>query len=92
MTGLAPYRLPAIVMDATTASSILTSVDAAISRGCSVILYGHDIQPGAAALTMLQSEWDLLVTGLKYRESLGLCDVGSFSDLRKALGAIRTSA
>lgn len=92
MTGLAPYRLPAIVMDATTASSILTNVDAAISRGCSVILYGHDIQPGAASLTMLQSEWDLLAAGLKYRESLGLLDVESFSQFRRNLGASRTSA
>ena len=92
MSGNAKYRLPAITMDAVTGAAVLANVDLAIARGCSIILYGHNIAVGAASLTMTTANFDTLIAGLFYREKQGLCDIVSFSQLETALGTQRVTA
>ena len=78
-------RLSGQTMDQQTASTILGVVDAAILRGRSVMLYGHDIDPTPAALTITQSEWDLIVAGLVTRSKHGLIDVVTCTEFHDQL-------
>ena len=68
-------RLPGISMDQQNATTILAYVDTMIDRGVSGMLYGHDIDPVGAALTITKAQWDLIVEGLRVRKLQGLIDV-----------------
>lgn len=85
-------RLPAVAMDQQTAATVLGHVDTAIDRGCSVLLYGHDIDPTPAVLTITKSEWDLMVAGLVLRSNQGLIDVVSQTEFMRQLSIGRASS
>lgn len=75
--------LPAGAMDQATAATVLTYVDAAILRGCSIHLYGHNVAAGVGtgtSLTMDSAELQSLVDGLKTRQQDGLLDVVTVSE------------
>lgn len=78
-------RMSGQTMDQQTATTILGVVDDAIKRGRSVILYGHDIDPAPATLTITQSEWDAIVAGLVKRSKAGLIDVVTCSEFYNQL-------
>lgn len=84
-------RLSGQTMDQQTASTILGVVDAAILRGRSVMLYGHDIDPTGASLTITKSEWDLIVAGLVTRSKQGLIDVVTCTEFYDQLSNLRKS-
>lgn len=74
-------------MDQQTATTILGYVDTCIKYGKSLILYGHDLDATPATLTITQSEWDLLVAGLKLRQSQGLIDVVTCTEFYRRLNS-----
>lgn len=82
-------RMSGQTMDQQTATTILGVVDDAIKRGRSVILYGHDIDPTPAPLTITQSEWDAIVAGLVRRSQAGLIDVVTCTEFYDSLSGGR---
>lgn len=78
---------PGITMDQQTSTTILGYLDKCIDRGMSMPLYCHDIDPTPAALTVTQSEWNLIIAGVRARELAGLCDVLSDNDFYNAVMA-----
>jgi len=79
-------RMSGQTMDQQTADTILTAVDACILRGRSLMLYGHDIDPTPATLTITESEWDLIVSGIRKRSDSGLIDVVTCTEFYNGLG------
>lgn len=88
----AMLRLSGQTMDQQTATTILGVVDDAIKRGRSVILYGHDIDPTPASLTITQSEWDLIIAGLTLRSDQGLIDVVTCSEFYNHINGNKINA
>lgn len=85
-------RFPGIAMDGQTAVTILGYVDALIAYGCSAMLYGHDIDPTPATLTITESEWNAIVDGLKARSDQGLIDVITPTEFMRQLSLGRASS
>jgi len=82
-------RMSGQTMDQQTATTVLGVVDDAIKRGRSVMLYGHDIDPIAASLTITESEWNAIVAGLRLRSLHGLVDVVTISEFYNSLTGFR---
>lgn len=75
--------LPSASMDRATAATVLGYVDAAIGRGASICLFGHNIAVGVGTgvpLTIDSAEFAAMVAGIKDRVNSGLCDVVTFSE------------
>lgn len=84
-------RMSGQTMDQQTSTTVLGVVDNAIKLGRSVMLYGHDIDPTPATLTITQSEWDLIVAGLLRRSQQGLIDVVTCTEFYNQLSSLRKS-
>jgi peptidoglycan/xylan/chitin deacetylase (PgdA/CDA1 family) len=76
------YELPSLsIGDPTTPASILAKVDIAVSKGTSLFLNGHDVQPTAASsYTMTTANFQALIDGLKARRDAGQIDVVTVSE------------
>jgi hypothetical protein len=75
---LDPYRIPVVGVAASSASTYLASVDAAVANKSDVVLLVHKVSSEAGATTV--AEFQALIDGLKTRRDAGQIDVVTISE------------
>lgn len=87
----ARMRLPGLLMDQVTSTTMITNTNKLIARGASAIPYVHNVAPGAASLTMTEANWDATIAyWVRMRDagSLSLVTASEFEKKRAVARAI----
>jgi len=76
-------------MDQASAATIIGYINTCIKYGRSLMLYGHDIDPTPAVLTITESVWNEIVAYVRLVESQGLIDVVTCTEFYNKLTSLR---